>query len=115
MLKVTLRIISPLCFHRCSNKGMEHLYSMKCKNKVPLYDLLLEMLDAHRHHPVKLSQSSSPDEKSPPSTSSTSGGCGGNSSSPGCSSGTRGSSENLIRIPSAPSLLQYGGSRSDCT
>uniref|UniRef100_A0A8C4DH17 Estrogen receptor n=1 Tax=Dicentrarchus labrax TaxID=13489 RepID=A0A8C4DH17_DICLA len=31
-----------------SNKGMEHLYSMKCKNKVPLYDLLLEMLDAHR-------------------------------------------------------------------
>ncbi|KAJ8009573.1 hypothetical protein DPEC_G00090280 [Dallia pectoralis] len=33
-----------------SNKGMEHLYSMKCKNKVPLYDLLLEMLDAHRIH-----------------------------------------------------------------
>ncbi|KAK5620264.1 Estrogen receptor [Crenichthys baileyi] len=95
-----------------SNKGMEHLYSMKCKNKVPLYDLLLEMLDAHRHHPVKLSQSSSPDEKSPPSTSS--GGCGGNSSSPGCSSGTRGSSENLIRTPSSPSVLQYGGSRSDC-
>ncbi|XP_028350623.1 estrogen receptor isoform X2 [Physeter macrocephalus] len=30
-----------------SNKGMEHLYSMKCKNVVPLYDLLLEMLDAH--------------------------------------------------------------------
>ncbi|XP_047243890.1 estrogen receptor isoform X2 [Girardinichthys multiradiatus] len=98
-----------------SNKGMEHLYSIKCKNKVPLYDLLLEMLDAHHHHPVKLSQSSSPDEKSPPSTSSTSGSCGGNSSSPGCSSGTQGSSENLIRTPSAPSLLQYGGSRSDCT
>ncbi|XP_030201776.1 estrogen receptor [Gadus morhua] len=37
-----------------SNKGMEHLYSMKCKNKVPLYDLLLEMLDAHRlQRPVK--------------------------------------------------------------
>ncbi|XP_036623035.1 estrogen receptor isoform X1 [Trichosurus vulpecula] len=32
------------------NKGMEHLYSMKCKNVVPLYDLLLEMLDAHRLH-----------------------------------------------------------------
>ncbi|KAG7275362.1 hypothetical protein CRUP_007918 [Coryphaenoides rupestris] len=33
---------------------MEHLYSMKCKNKVPLYDLLLEMLDAHRLHcPIK--------------------------------------------------------------
>ncbi|NXX85334.1 ESR1 protein, partial [Urocolius indicus] len=33
-----------------SNKGMEHLYNMKCKNVVPLYDLLLEMLDAHRLH-----------------------------------------------------------------
>ncbi|XP_070345393.1 estrogen receptor isoform X3 [Equus asinus] len=33
-----------------SNKGMEHLYSMKCKNVVPLYDLLLEMLDAHHLH-----------------------------------------------------------------
>ncbi|XP_069788431.1 estrogen receptor [Narcine bancroftii] len=33
-----------------SNKGMEHLYNMKCKNVVPLYDLLLEMLDAHRMH-----------------------------------------------------------------
>ncbi|MFT7813154.1 estrogen receptor-like [Arapaima gigas] len=31
-----------------SNKGMEHLYSVKCKKMVPLYDLLLEMLDAHR-------------------------------------------------------------------
>nr|7NEL_A Chain A, Estrogen receptor [Homo sapiens]7NEL_B Chain B, Estrogen receptor [Homo sapiens]7NFB_A Chain A, Estrogen receptor [Homo sapiens]7NFB_B Chain B, Estrogen receptor [Homo sapiens] len=31
-----------------SNKGMEHLYSMKSKNVVPLSDLLLEMLDAHR-------------------------------------------------------------------
>nr|AAG24544.1 estrogen receptor alpha [Ictalurus punctatus] len=35
-----------------SYKGMEHLYSMKCKNKVPLYDLLLEMLDAHRLRPL---------------------------------------------------------------
>lgn len=41
----------------CSNKGMEHLYNMKCKNKVPLYDLLLEMLDAQRLHPlVKVSR-----------------------------------------------------------
>uniref|UniRef100_A0A4W3HEH1 Estrogen receptor n=1 Tax=Callorhinchus milii TaxID=7868 RepID=A0A4W3HEH1_CALMI len=41
-----------------SNKGMEHLYSMKCKNIVPLYDLLLEMLDAHRMHtPVDKMQS----------------------------------------------------------
>ncbi|XP_049562348.1 estrogen receptor beta isoform X3 [Orcinus orca] len=30
-----------------SNKGMEHLLNMKCKNVVPVYDLLLEMLNAH--------------------------------------------------------------------
>ncbi|XP_003797450.1 estrogen receptor beta isoform X1 [Otolemur garnettii] len=30
-----------------SNKGMEHLLSMKYKNVVPVYDLLLEMLNAH--------------------------------------------------------------------
>ncbi|XP_029453983.1 estrogen receptor beta [Rhinatrema bivittatum] len=30
-----------------SNKGMEHLLSMRCKNVVPVYDLLLEMLNAH--------------------------------------------------------------------
>uniref|UniRef100_A0A3Q2Q3W4 Estrogen receptor n=1 Tax=Fundulus heteroclitus TaxID=8078 RepID=A0A3Q2Q3W4_FUNHE len=93
-----------------SNKGMEHLYSMKCKNKVPLYDLLLEMLDAHRHHPVKPSQ----DGKSPPSTSSFGAGCEGGSSSAGSSSGPRGSGDNLMRIHSAPGVLQYGGSRSDC-
>lgn len=28
-------------------KGMEHLLNMKCKNVVPVYDLLLEMLNAH--------------------------------------------------------------------
>nr|BAG82648.1 estrogen receptor alpha [Protopterus dolloi] len=33
-----------------SNKGLDHLYNFKCKNVVPLYDLLLEMLDAHRLH-----------------------------------------------------------------
>ncbi|MGH0176244.1 UNVERIFIED_CONTAM: hypothetical protein FKN15_004425 [Acipenser sinensis] len=33
-----------------SIKGIEHLYTIKCKNIVPLYDLLLEMLDAHRLH-----------------------------------------------------------------
>ncbi|XP_058880121.1 estrogen receptor-like isoform X3 [Acipenser ruthenus] len=33
-----------------SIKGIEHLYNIKCKNIVPLYDLLLEMLDAHRLH-----------------------------------------------------------------
>nr|APA19936.1 estrogen receptor alpha [Petromyzon marinus] len=30
-----------------SNKGIEHLNSMKRKNVIPLYDLLLELLDAH--------------------------------------------------------------------
>lgn len=34
-------------FCRHSNKGMEHLLNMKCKNVVPVYDLLLEMLNAH--------------------------------------------------------------------
>ncbi|KAJ8355735.1 hypothetical protein SKAU_G00185290 [Synaphobranchus kaupii] len=47
-----------------SNKGMEHLYSMKCKNMVPLYDLLLELLDAHRlHTPVWAGQAKPPVEK----------------------------------------------------
>ncbi|KAJ8275251.1 hypothetical protein COCON_G00098760 [Conger conger] len=44
-----------------SNKGMEHLYRMKCKNMVPLYDLLLELLDAHRlHSPTWTGQARSP-------------------------------------------------------
>ncbi|XP_056150850.1 estrogen receptor 2a [Lampris incognitus] len=37
-----------------SNKGMDHLYSMTMKNMVPLYDLLLEMLDAHVMHSSRL-------------------------------------------------------------
>ncbi|KAJ8409698.1 hypothetical protein AAFF_G00217570 [Aldrovandia affinis] len=46
-----------------SNKGMEHLYSMKCKNMVPLYDLLLELLDAHRlHSPARPEQPQAQDE-----------------------------------------------------
>ncbi|NXH67477.1 ESR1 protein, partial [Hydrobates tethys] len=45
-----------------SNKGMEHLYNMKCKNVVPLYDLLLEMLDAHRLH-VPAARSAAPMEE----------------------------------------------------
>lgn len=50
---------------------MEHLYSMKCKNKVPLYDLLLEMLDAHRiHRPDKPAPSWPQDDGEPPSTTS---------------------------------------------
>ncbi|XP_038623629.1 estrogen receptor [Tachyglossus aculeatus] len=50
-------------FRHMSNKGMEHLYSMKCKNVVPLYDLLLEMLDAHRLHAP--GRSSAPMEEEP--------------------------------------------------
>ncbi|KAM7240656.1 hypothetical protein CapIbe_008562 [Capra ibex] len=49
-------------FRHMSNKGMEHLYSMKCKNVVPLYDLLLEMLDAHRLHPPANFGSTSPED-----------------------------------------------------
>lgn len=40
----------------CSNKGMDHLHCMKMKNMVPLYDLLLEMLDAHIVHSSRLSR-----------------------------------------------------------
>ncbi|XP_052606912.1 estrogen receptor [Peromyscus californicus insignis] len=47
-----------------SNKGMEHLYNMKCKNVVPLYDLLLEMLDAHRLHAPASRMGVSPEEPS---------------------------------------------------
>ncbi|KAM6914902.1 estrogen receptor isoform 2-T2 [Xenentodon cancila] len=97
-----------------SNKGMEHLYSMKCKNKVPLYDLLLEMLDAHRlHRPGKPAQSSSQADRDPPSASCIGG--GGGSFSIGFGSGPGGSLESPSRAPSAPSVLQYGGSRSDCS
>ncbi|KAM4852856.1 estrogen receptor beta isoform 2-T4 [Thomomys bottae] len=42
-----------------SNKGMEHLLSMKCKNVVPVYDLLLEMLNAHTPRGYKSSVSGS--------------------------------------------------------
>ncbi|XP_040919626.1 estrogen receptor isoform X2 [Toxotes jaculatrix] len=96
-----------------SNKGMEHLYSMKCKNKVPLYDLLLEMLDAHRlHRPVRPAQSwfQADRELSTTGNSSSSG-----SSSAGSGSGPRGSYESPSKAPTGPGVLQYGGSRSDCT
>ncbi|XP_062858289.1 estrogen receptor 2a [Trichomycterus rosablanca] len=42
-----------------SNKGMDHLHCMKMKKMVPLYDLLLEMLDAHIMHSSRLPSSSS--------------------------------------------------------
>ncbi|KAG1964430.1 estrogen receptor isoform X1 [Pimephales promelas] len=52
-----------------SNKGMEHLYHMKCKNRVPLYDLLLEMLDAQRFQsPGEVQRLGAQSEKDPPST-----------------------------------------------
>ncbi|XP_056219122.1 estrogen receptor isoform X1 [Seriola aureovittata] len=104
-----------------SNKGMEHLYSMKCKNKVPLYDLLLEMLDAHRlNRPEKPAQSWFLADKEPSTTSSSSNNNNNNnsssgSSSAGSSSGPRGSHESLSRAPTGPGVLQYGGSCSDCT
>uniref|UniRef100_W5KFS6 Estrogen receptor n=1 Tax=Astyanax mexicanus TaxID=7994 RepID=W5KFS6_ASTMX len=56
-----------------SNKGMEHLYSMKCKNRFPLYDLLLEMLDAARlRSPSKVTRNWMQSERDSPSTTSTS-------------------------------------------
>lgn len=45
MLQEGSKLMWPFCPR--SNKGMEHLLSMKCKNVVPVYDLLLEMLNAH--------------------------------------------------------------------
>lgn len=46
---------------------MEHLLSMKCKNVVPVYDLLLEMLNAHTlrgHKSVAMVPEGSPVEDS---------------------------------------------------
>nr|BAF76771.1 estrogen receptor beta1 [Gambusia affinis] len=54
-----------------SNKGMDHLHCMKMKNIVPLYDLLLEMLDAHIMHSSRLprrpAQQESTDQPEPAS------------------------------------------------
>ncbi|XP_067239938.1 estrogen receptor isoform X2 [Chanodichthys erythropterus] len=67
-----------------SNKGMEHLYHMKCKNRVPLYDLLLEMLDAQRFQsPGKVQQLCEQSEKDPPSTPTTSSSSSSPSRGPG--------------------------------
>lgn len=109
----------PFVYAPCSNKGMEHLYSMKCKNKVPLYDLLLEMLDAHRiHRPDRPAQFWSQADGEPPFitvNNCNSSSNGGVSSSVGSSSGPRVSHESPSRGPTGPGVLQYGGSRSDCT
>uniref|UniRef100_A0A4W5KAA4 Estrogen receptor n=1 Tax=Hucho hucho TaxID=62062 RepID=A0A4W5KAA4_9TELE len=83
-----------------SNKGMQHLYSMKCKNKVPLYDLLLEMLDAHRiHSPGKVAQAWGQAKGEPPSTK-------------GCIGPKQGNQDTQLRSPS-PRVLEYGTTRSD--
>ncbi|XP_028252473.1 estrogen receptor 2a isoform X2 [Parambassis ranga] len=49
-----------------SNKGMDHLHCMKMKNMVPLYDLLLEMLDAHIMHSSRLPRRRSTDQPEVP-------------------------------------------------
>ncbi|XP_020351601.1 estrogen receptor-like [Oncorhynchus kisutch] len=84
-----------------SNKGMQHLYSMKCKNKVPLYDLLLEMLDAHRiHSPGKVAQAWGQAKGEPLSTK--------------CSSigPKQGNQDTQLRSP-GPGVLEYGTPCSD--
>uniref|UniRef100_A0A8C7RSP3 Estrogen receptor n=2 Tax=Oncorhynchus mykiss TaxID=8022 RepID=A0A8C7RSP3_ONCMY len=84
-----------------SNKGMQHLYSMKCKNKVPLYDLLLEMLDAHRiHSPGKVAQAWGQAKGEPLSTK-------GSSIGP-----KQGNQDTQLRSP-GPGVLEYGTPRSD--
>ncbi|KAK6295543.1 hypothetical protein J4Q44_G00347690 [Coregonus suidteri] len=89
-----------------SNKGMQHLYSMKCKNKVPLYDLLLEMLDAHRiHSPGKVAQAWGQAKGEPLSTTTTT----SNDSSIGPK---RGNQDTQLRSVS-PGVLQYGTPPSD--
>ncbi|XP_013870853.1 estrogen receptor 2a [Austrofundulus limnaeus] len=53
-----------------SNKGMDHLHCMKMKNVVPVYDLLLEMLDAHIMHSSRLPRRpSKPDPTDQPESS----------------------------------------------
>lgn len=48
-----------------SNKGMQHLSSMKKKNVVLLYDLLLEMLDANTTHSSRMSATHDPSNNDP--------------------------------------------------
>ncbi|XP_026197156.1 estrogen receptor 2a isoform X1 [Anabas testudineus] len=60
-----------------SNKGMDHLHCMKMKNIVPLYDLLLEMLDAHIMHSSRLPHQAPQQDAPARPPSSGSGGSGG--------------------------------------
>ncbi|CAL8312807.1 unnamed protein product [Lota lota] len=92
-----------------SNKGMEHLYSMKCKNKVPLYDLLLEMLDAHRlHRPVKSAHPRGQGDRETACAS-------GNSSSSESGAGPRGAGGlDGHGRPPGPGVLLKGASLHQC-
>uniref|UniRef100_H2MTS6 Estrogen receptor 2a n=1 Tax=Oryzias latipes TaxID=8090 RepID=H2MTS6_ORYLA len=56
-----------------SNKGMDHLHCMKMKNMVPLYDLLLEMLDAHIMHSSRLPRQPPPQDAADPTETSAQG------------------------------------------
>lgn len=57
--------MSILCFSfPHSNKGMDHLSTMKRKNVVLVYDLLLEMLDANTPSSCSQTASSSPSSDS---------------------------------------------------
>ncbi|KAJ8356438.1 hypothetical protein SKAU_G00192320 [Synaphobranchus kaupii] len=49
-----------------SNKGMDHLHCMTMKKMVPLYDLLLEMLDGHIMHSSRISNPVPPGPGSAP-------------------------------------------------
>uniref|UniRef100_A0A8C1KVC3 Estrogen receptor n=1 Tax=Cyprinus carpio TaxID=7962 RepID=A0A8C1KVC3_CYPCA len=76
LLLLTNIISYTLPLKSLGNKGMEHLYRMKCKNRVPLYDLLLEMLDAQQFHSSgkvqRLWAQSEKDSSSTPTASSSS-------------------------------------------
>ncbi|TNN68499.1 Estrogen receptor [Liparis tanakae] len=101
-----------------SNKGMEHLYSMKCKNKVPLYDLLLEMLDAHRlHRPDKPGEPwfNADGEALSAAGEPLSAAGNDNNNSSSSSVGFSGPRVSLESPSRAPTVLQYGGSHADCT
>lgn len=67
----TVQNLTLLCV--CSNKGMDHLHCMKMKNMVPLYDLLLEMLDAHIMHSSRLPRQPPPQDAVDPTETSAQG------------------------------------------
>lgn len=70
---------------------MDHLHCMKMKNMVPLYDLLLEMLDAHIMHssrlPHKAPQQEAEDQREVPAQPQRSGSGPSNTWTPSVSGG----------------------------